>query len=182
MFDPRKLERFLDGLEVENNFPNGMSKKMIGVPSRSPLDLKMDKYDLLKQQDKEYENVGTAEFPVLSRKLNSGAVNFWTQHMAMPLQWPSSCVTGMWSMGIDTAEPEQAAPPAKPQETPFDWLKSRINSLGDSQPFRLANPESSAPSRSPDFVHTLIAWRGWIVRNGELEALGADFIWEPKRA
>ena len=42
MFEPRKLEHFLDSLQVETHFPDTMPQKVIELP-RSVLDEKMDR-------------------------------------------------------------------------------------------------------------------------------------------
>ena len=60
MFDPKKLEHFLDSLQVETHCPIGAPKKMA---PRSHLDDLMDKYDVFAQGNFNH-NHGTPEFPV----------------------------------------------------------------------------------------------------------------------
>src|SRR5271170_5473344 len=64
MFDRKKLESFLDSLETQTHFPLDVPPKIV-LPERTALESKMDKYDIFKQGG--YENVSTAEFPVLAK-------------------------------------------------------------------------------------------------------------------
>ena len=71
MFDRKKLEALLDGLEVNNHYPSEAPKKIIALP-RSALDEKMDKYDIFKQGD--YQNVGTPEFPIWGKHMEADLI------------------------------------------------------------------------------------------------------------
>lgn len=46
----------------------------------------------------------------------------------------------------------------------------------------LEEPKSSAAGRIPDYTHTLVAWRAWLVRSRRLDSLGVDNLWQPRVA
>jgi hypothetical protein len=184
MFDRKRLERFLDGLQVEIHFPSVVPQKVIPAPPRTALDAKMDRYDILKQGQEDYANVSTPEYPVLARRADDNPFN---NLMYMPMQWGwgtyasisrpgSAYITGT---DVSVFDPDEQA---HPRETPFDRLKGKMVRLAASESIQFPDPVPLAPARSPDFVHTLTAWRGWEVSHGMLEALGSDSKWEPKRA
>jgi hypothetical protein len=177
MFDLKKLEYWLDSLQVETHFSDKVPQRIV-EPVRSILDEKMDRYDLFKQAGKEYGNVGTAEFPVLAPK----SLHPFNNPMYLPMQWSTYVTVNRMSsyvMGIDTAEIEE---PVKPIETSYDRLKTKLMQLEAIDSVEVINLSSSSSEKSPDFVHTITAWRGWGVTNGELEALGSSSRWEPRRA
>jgi hypothetical protein len=175
MFDKNKLAAWLGSLQVETHFPNCAPQRVI-EPETTELDKKMDQYDIFVQGNFNY-NHGTAEFPVYGPKpsedfmpwlpgganLTYGSLGFFRAY-----------VSNMMSP-IDEA-------PAKPQETPYSRFKAKMTRLATAPAAEVANPAPTPPERSPDFVHTLTAWRGWGVSDGELEALGIASKWEPRRA
>jgi hypothetical protein len=180
MFDRSKLEHFLDSLDVETHFPSHAPKKIIvDMAPRSHLSAQMDKYDLFVQGNFNH-NHGTAEFPVYGPRpsdlfdnlmyMPGGA--FFTYGALVPNG------LGFAVAGIQISD----EPPAKPVETPYDKLKTKLVKLSAASPTQLLDPAPPTLSRSPDFVHTITAWRGWGATNGMLEALGSDSRWEPKRA
>jgi hypothetical protein len=69
-------------------------------------------------------------------------------------------------------------------ENPHAKINKKIEQLREVPAVKLANPKPEAPARSksPDYVHTLTAWRGWDIDNGRLAALGSDATWRPKKA
>jgi hypothetical protein len=89
----------------------------------------------------------------------------------------------LYVAGIDTAvETEEPTVPPAPVETPYDRFKAKMARLSAASAAQLADPGPPAPERSPDYTHTITAWRGWDVRDGMLEALGSSSRWEPRRA
>jgi len=184
MFDMKKLEHWLDGFQTEAHFPNGVPQKVVKLP-KSSLDEKMDRYDISLQRNFDH-NYGTAEFPVYGPVRDDLFANMtflpYTTYGSLSPFSPFS-FTNMYSMGGATSFPMDSvdAPPV-PQETSYDRFKSKLTRLASAPVVKIANPAPPVPSRSPDFVHTLTAWRGWEVRTGELEALGYDSRWESRRA
>lgn len=171
MFDQKKLEAFLDALEVETHLPS--RKHGAYAPVENPaLEEKMDKYDIFKQDD--YQNVGTSEFPVLARK-SSDFFQFG-QVMYMPMSAYTYAYSG-FANSVTTLPPPNA-----PVESPYDKLKKKALRLTDVEPSKIANPAPLDPARSPDYIGTLTGWRGWDMNNGQLTALGSDFTWLPKTA
>ena len=61
---------------------------------------------------------------------------------------------------------EACPPPVK--ETPHQKLQKKIASFANVAPVKIENPKlvPPEPQRSPDYVHTLTAWRGWTVEGG----------------
>ena len=181
MFDRKKLEAFLDSLEVETHFPTVMSQKM-NEAVRSVLEQKMDKYDIFRQPG--YENVGTPEFPVWA-KPDYGAITLARLQSAYAYMTYGMAVRapmGPVFWGTDAADPEKY--PTPPRETPHDRFKKKAALFQDVAPVKLENPEPAPPRthRSPDYVGTITAWRGWSLYNGLLGALGSDFAWPGKTA
>lgn len=182
MFDPKKLEAFLDALEVETHYPSKAptlprhgAYKPVGNPA---LEKKMDKYDIFNQDG--YQNVGTAEFPVLAREGFSLGITLQALHnMYSQSMWP------MYSYGSGTMAPfwvdaDEAS--AAPAPSPYENLKGTVRQLKAVTPAKLANPAPPVPQKSPDYIGTLTGWRGWEVTDGLLESLGTDVTWEPKVA
>jgi hypothetical protein len=181
MFDKKKLEAFLDGLEVETHLPE------IEKP-RSELDRKMDKYDLFKQGD--YQNFGTSEYPIWGKQDPRTALNN-SMYMYQNGMFPSFS-GGAYYGGIKRAVSPflnpfrlgDEATEVKSAPSPYDELKHKIRQLKVATPAKITDsaPAPKQPDRSPDYVHTLTAWRGWDVEDGRLAALGCDYEWEEKRA
>jgi hypothetical protein len=168
MFDQRKLEAFLDTLEVE--------QKII-APPRSALDVKMDKYDLFKQDD--YENVGMPEMPLYALRQPFSIQNIWTAvYPTYGGIYPSGAM--MKSLAFHRIWDDTELP--APVKDPHEILKDKIGQLHGVVPAKVANPNPAppAPEKSPDYVHTLTAWRGWNVTYGMLTALGSPHTWKPK--
>jgi hypothetical protein len=160
VFDRKKLEAILDSLEVSTHFPSEAPSGII-APPRSALDEEMDKYDIFKQGD--YENVGSAAFPIWP---------FW----ASPI-YPTygGILRGSYAPGADPGV-------APLTETPYAKLGRKIKKLKCVNAAKIADPEPLEPAKSPDYVHTITAWRGWNIDNGRLAALGSDATWRPKKA
>lgn len=180
MFNP-KLEAFLDSLEVETYHPSCAPSKIIAP--RTELDRKMDKYDIFKQDN--WTNAGIHEFPVLVPKNAACGItlaalqNAWGSFMYAPV-WATYGRIQRGSHPVQgfTDEPAEVKPPV---ETPYDRLKKKLIRFDGIQATHIANPALSKPHRIPDVTHTLVAWRGWAVDNGGLEALGSDARWIPKQ-
>ena len=176
VFDMKRLEHFLDGLQVETHFPSRVPQIVVEAP-RSPLDEKMDKYDLFIQGNFNH-NYGTPESPVYGPRPDDSATSPWGSYL-----WPTYAginrlgFASNYYAGIAVEEGTDVSP-----ETPYDRLKEKLGRLASSKPVKIADSASAAPSRSPDFVHTLTAWRRWKVNGGMLEALGSESKWEPRRA
>ena len=186
MFDPKKLEHFLDGLQAETHFPNAVPQKIV-EPPRTELDQKMDRYDIFRQLEKEYEAVGPAERPLLvprsANPFNNPMYVSWGA--AWPLRHSAYASNYMYISGVGSltdGNGDITATPPVPVETPYDRLKAKLARLSTAAPLLVSDPTPPAPLRSPDFVHVLTAWRGWEVSDGLLEALGSNTQWEPKRA
>ena len=159
------------------------------TPTRSELDRKMDKYDLAKTM--EYENMGTLEFPIWGKRQDGGlevlfyptlnSTPFWSNTPNVP---PSAFATyGMIQRQLFAVSgfTGAAEAPAPPRETPYDKLKVKIARLADVEAVKVEAPVVKRPS--PDYVHTITAWRGWCVSNsGCLESLGSYSRWTPKVA
>jgi hypothetical protein len=183
MFDPKKLEHFLDSLQVETHFPSTMPQKVI-EPPRSPLDDKMDKYDIFVQGNYNH-SYGTPEFPVYGPKADDNP--FWLPGATFAT-YGNIYSRGLASVyfskigapvvGIDEDFP---TPPA-PVETPYTRFKAKLARLAESPAAEVPNPAPPPVSSAPDYVHTITAWRGWEVKGGMLEALGTSARWEPRRA
>jgi len=175
MFDKKKLEAFLKSLDVEKHYSS-----VAPAPPRSELDKAMDKYDLFKQGN--YENLGTAEYPIW------GKHDPFTAMMYAP--WPSFLGTygGIIARGpapsTGSIAGYYANDPPKPAPSPYDSLKHKIRQLKVATPAKITDsaPAPKQPDRSPDYVHTLTAWRGWSIDDGRLAALGYDYQWKEKRA
>ena len=171
MFDKKKLEAFLDALRVDTHLPSVVPER-----PRSALDVKMDKYDMIIQGD--YQNFGTAEFPVWGKAVPSAlsAMNtLWASYSA-PM-WPSP--PGVLSWCNVPSFPEEFPSSI---ETPQTKLNKKIRQLKSINPVKIANPAPVPPEAMPDYTHTITAWRGWAVVNGRLSSLGTDSEWMPKRA
>jgi hypothetical protein len=179
MFDSKKLAHWLDSLQVETHFPKGAPSSLVELP-RSPLDDKMDKYDLFVQGNfnRQY---GTTEFPIYG-PVPSDAVNYPSYMM----QWSSMQGSGWASYSgmnhpawqYDQNDLEQI----QPVDTPHQKLKAKISKLSRAESVVVANPAPPVSDRSPDYTHTITAWRGWEFDGGMLEALGSSSRWEPKVA
>ena len=177
MYDKKKLEAFLDSLMVEKC----LSKIK---PPHSPLDGKMDKYDIFKQDD--YENVGTGEFPVLARK--QGFQFGFSGSLSMPAipqtMWATYGGLQRQMYEVTGFSDDAPTPPGEPVETQHHKLVKQIAQLESVAAAKIADPKPTppAPAKSPDYVGTITAWRGWAVEDGLLEALGSDFKWPIKHA
>jgi hypothetical protein len=184
MFDPKKLEHFLDSLQVETHYPSHYPSGAPKMAPHSHLDDLMDKYDVFAQGNFNH-NHGTPEFPVYGPEPTSppswlpGGAHV-TYGILQPLlqQWPIAYVQGI---GIPE-DPEAFPELPVPIETPHDRLKARLARLSAAAPAMIEDPNPPALSPSPDFVHTITAWRGWEFTSGMLEALGTEAKWEPRRA
>jgi hypothetical protein len=207
MFDLRKLEALLDALEKEKQYPEvhpvlskAWPRRGVYAPVANPaLEQKMDKYDIFKQPD--YQNVGTMEFPIWA-KTDLGSITMeGLQDAFAELVWPtygginrSNAPTPFWATPMRiplqyvpmaySPYDETPTPPPPPIETRHQKLQKKIVRLQSAPAVKIANPKppEPTPARSPDYVHTLTAWRGWAVCAGQLESLGTDFDWVPKRA
>ena len=180
MFDPKKLEHFLDSLQVETHFPSTMPQKVIELP-RSVLDEKMDRYDIFVQGNFNH-NYGTHEFPVYGPRPEES----WNSPMYRLMQVP------MWSTygsmvqnsfrvtGIEMPTEEDES--ATPVETPYDRFKAKLARLVDAESIDIPDPAPPVVPTPPDVVHTITAWRGWDVTDGTLESLGSSAQWEPRHA
>ena len=176
MFDRKKLEAFLDSVEVSTHLP-----ECVLSPPRSALDGKMDKYDVFKQDD--YKNVGTAEFPIWVERSVQDVFNTIMNNAVTSVPFwasPSYPTYGAIQRGA-------YASGANPYVTPFTKtiyasLGRKIKKLKCVNAAKIADPEPPEPAKSPDYVHTITAWRGWDIDNGRLAALGSDAIWRPKKA
>lgn len=56
----------------------------------------------------------------------------------------------------------------------YEDLKTKIEALQTKSAVKVQKP-------MPDYTHTLTGWRGWIVQNGVLKALGMSGVWTPKK-
>lgn len=179
MFDKKKLEAFLKALEVETHYP---MKAPVAPAERSALDKLMDKYDLFTQL--EYRNVGTPEMPIWAPPEDKGHITMsmlqsmysfatYGSVMRSPMRVPLHYTA--WDMGYE---------PDPPKETPYEKLQNRVGRLNSVKPEKIADPKPKppAPPKSPDFVHTITAWRAWDAKNGILEAVGSEHQWIPKVA
>ena len=180
MFDRKKLEAILDSLEVSTHFPSEAPSGIV-APPRSALEEKMDKYDIFKQGD--YENVGTPEFPIWAKRslqdtLNAIMNNAFT---SMPF-WASSSYLTYGGILRGAYAPGTNPGVAPLTETPYAKLGRKIKKLKCVNAAKIADPEPPEPAKSPDYVHTITAWRGWDIDNGRLAALGSDATWWPKKA
>jgi hypothetical protein len=193
MFDMKKLEAYLDSLEVNTHLPKPILKppprRGVYAPVENPaIALKMDKYDIDQQGD--YENVGAPEYPILARSnLNNYPFNgingaaFWPTYGGInrapnyPNVYMGNMI-GMSMTGFNRLDDPDIA------ENPLAKINKKIKQLREVPAVKLANPKPSTPARlkSPDYVHTLTAWRGWDVKNGMLDGLGVSSKWQPKRA
>lgn len=182
MFDRRRLEHFLESLQTETHFSNGEPKRIIvDMAPHSPLDDLMDKYDLFIQGNFNH-NYGTTEFPVYGPQSSD---NPFINPMYMPKGgWATYGAINFstpYVTGIDVGESGAQVPP---RETPYDRLKAKMTRLAAATSVEIVDPLPAPPlSPSPDYTHTITAWRGWIVDDdGNLGALGTTFEWEPRRA
>jgi hypothetical protein len=191
----KKLEAFLDSLEVETHFPSKVPRRGVYASVANPaIEQKMDKYDIFKQD--EYQNIGTKEFPLWARKteFQFGFSGFKDMPDVPGSAWPSYAginrasyyMYGTWPMTPPRAYSpwwdDSPKEPPLPVETPHQKLQKKIASLQSVAPAKIENPNPAPPipARSPDYVGTITAWRGWGVDAGKLVALGCDHVWEPK--
>lgn len=185
MYDRKKLEAFLDGLDVNTHMPE-LGRKII-EPARTALDRKMDKYDIFKQDD--YENIASPEFPILARRdlqgfinqmMNNAWLNLTVQNAF--LAYSPMTYTGMsrgaYAMGVDSGVA------AMQEESDIGKLLKKVEKLDRAEPVKIPNPKPPVkrPAQSPDYTHTITAWRAWDVTEGFLESVGSSFKWEPKKA
>lgn len=173
MFDSKKIEHWLDSLQVETHFPNGVPAKVI-VPPKSPLDEKMDKYDIFVQGNFSH-NHGTSVFPIYGPKPDDKPFN---SPMYSPLGgwgWPTYGNIG----NIGSFDEEHTTPPV---ESPHSRLKAKLARMAAVEAVKIVDPAPSTLAVSPDYTHTITAWRGWAATNGMLESLGSNARWEPRRA
>lgn len=56
-----------------------------------------------------------------------------------------------------------------------DSFKDKIRKMQEVEAKKVTRPV-------PDYIHTLVGWRGWKCVQGKLEALGASGLWNPKEA
>jgi hypothetical protein len=183
MFDRKKLEKFLDSLQVESHFPSQVPRQIV-QPPRSPLDEKMDKYDLFVQGNFSH-NHGTSEFPLYGPEPNNsfGSGFYTAVQWALPTYGALNRLAGFMTTGLDASTDNEEAPaPSAPVLTAYDRFKHSIDLLAEAPSIKIPDLSSHVPVRSPDFVHTLTAWRGWEVSHGMLESLGTNSRWEPCRA
>lgn len=87
-----------------------------------------------------------------------------------------------WKMMDPDPEAERKAKEQRERDL-REW-KGRLTVIGEAPAVKLDNPEPEKPKqhRSPDYVHTLTAWRAWGYGQSRLQALGTDHQWKPKRA
>ena len=186
MFDLKKLEALLDSIESEQHYldaPNNIvlskqwPRRGVYAPVADPaLEQKMDKYDIFRQGD--YKNVSsTPEFPILA-KSDPGAIWDGRTYATYGMKF-LRMTYGSWPMSPDD---DGLTPP--PKESPYEKLKKKVKNLIDVKPEKLTNPNPAPPQspRAPDYVGTLIGWRGWDVNDDrELASLGSTNLWEPKK-
>jgi hypothetical protein len=184
VFDKKKLEAFLDALEVETHYPSKPPKKIVPAP-RSALDQKMDKYDIFRQGD--YQNMGTPEFPIWAKPNMNDAIDVYSYFYKMPMTTPVWATYGGIQRGsfpIQGFDDDTPKIPPQPIETAYQKLQKRIAQLQTVEPVKIENPKPAPPmpQKSPDYVGTITAWRGWGICAGQLVALGHDYDWAPKHA
>jgi len=186
MFDPKKLEEFLAALEVETHSPNHAPSKII-QPLMPRLKALMDKYSL--EELSEYLNIGTDEFPLLAKKprysfpvTSSGqmkmASNVYYSGNAPSQPQRYQSYASLMGVTRNTEAPSSTSP----KHSPESILQSKVAKLDKVSPAKIADPTPAQPEKSPDYMHTLTAWRGWAIYAHTLCSLGVDAQWEPKKA
>jgi len=192
MIDLKKLEALLDSIESEQHYldaPNNIvlskqwPRRGVYAPVADPaLEQKMDKYDIFRQGD--YKNVSsTPEFPIWGKPVadNSASYIFGGQRRSSPAgnTAPLSGFSGWSTMPLSGVDTDGLT-----KEFPYEKLKKKVKNLIDVKPEKLTNPNPAPPQlpRAPDYVGTLIGWRGWDVNDDcGLVSLGSTNLWEPKR-